>query len=242
MGTARVVERADGRVRLAAGAALAEVTALAPDCFRVGLFGDGRPVEYPAHAVAPRAPAQGEVEESAGRARLATAEARATIALDPLRISFQAGGATLAADDPALGMGFERPASEGWLSLGPAPRLHKLRGAGERFFGCGERTSGLEKTGSHQVFWNVDPPAGHTASFNNLYTASSSTTRAARRSTSPRPTRGASPGRSRAATSSTTCSAGRRRRASSSASPSSPAARRCRRCGRSATSSRAGAT
>src|SRR4051794_40016483 len=42
---------------------------------------------------------------------------------------------------------------------------------GERFFGCGERTSGLEKTGSHQVFWNVDPPAGHTASFNNLYTS-----------------------------------------------------------------------
>jgi alpha-glucosidase len=40
-----------------------------------------------------------------------------------------------------------------------------------RFFGCGERTAGLEKTGSHQVFWNIDPPAGHTASFNNLYTS-----------------------------------------------------------------------
>lgn len=55
--------------------------------------------------------------------------------------------------------------------LGSPVRLYKERGEGERFFGCGERTSGLEKTGSYQVFWNVDPPMGHTASFNNLYTS-----------------------------------------------------------------------
>jgi len=47
----------------------------------------------------------------------------------------------------------------------------KLRPDGERYFGCGERTAGLEKTRTRQVFWNVDPPAGHTASFNNLYTS-----------------------------------------------------------------------
>jgi alpha-glucosidase len=51
------------------------------------------------------------------------------------------------------------------------PRLVTARRPGERFFACGERTSGLEKTGSHQIFWNIDPPAGHTASFNNLYTS-----------------------------------------------------------------------
>jgi len=50
-------------------------------------------------------------------------------------------------------------------------RVSAPKAPGERFFGCGERTSGLEKTGSHQVFWNVDPPAGHTASYNNLYTS-----------------------------------------------------------------------
>jgi len=50
-------------------------------------------------------------------------------------------------------------------------RLTMPRLPGQRFFACGERTSGLEKTGTHQVFWNVDPPAGHTASFNNLYTS-----------------------------------------------------------------------
>jgi alpha-glucosidase len=47
----------------------------------------------------------------------------------------------------------------------------KLRPEGERYFACGERTAGLEKTGTRQVFWNVDPPAGHTAAFNNLYTS-----------------------------------------------------------------------
>ena len=55
--------------------------------------------------------------------------------------------------------------------LGSPVRLYKRREAGERYFGCGERTSGLEKTGSHQVFYNVDPPLGHTASFNNLYSS-----------------------------------------------------------------------
>ena len=49
--------------------------------------------------------------------------------------------------------------------------LVKLRPPGERYFGCGERTAGLEKTGTRQVFWNVDPPEGHTASFSNLYTS-----------------------------------------------------------------------
>ena len=70
-------------------------------------------------------------------------------------------------------MGFVPAPETDWVasSLGPAPLLHKRRGDGERFFGCGERTSGLEKTGSRQIFWNVDPPQGHTASFNNLYTS-----------------------------------------------------------------------
>src|SRR3954447_11649630 len=67
--------------------------------------------------------------------------------------------------DPARLEPFTFEAVDGKLRVS-APKL-----AGERFFGCGERTSGLEKTGTHQVFWNVDPPAGHTASFNNLYTS-----------------------------------------------------------------------
>ena len=178
VGTAHVVERTAQGVRLAARDALAEVTALAPDCFRVGLFGGGRPVAYPDHAVGARAPTPGPVELTEGGAsvELATREARATIALHPLRISFtRADGSPLAADDPQLGMGFDRRAAGARSllagGLGDPPRLHQRRGDGERFFGCGERTSGLEKTGSHQRFWNVDPPEGHTASYNNLYTS-----------------------------------------------------------------------
>src|SRR5512132_3213957 len=174
--TARVVGRAAAGVRLEAGNALAEVSALAPDCFRVGLFGGGRPVAYPTHAVPAREPAPGRVERSErdGRVELATGEACAVIGRDPLRISFAtADGATFAADDPGLGMGFDRREQGDWVAgaLGDAPCLHKLRGDGERFFGCGERTSGLEKTGTRQLFWNIDPPHGHTASYNNLYTS-----------------------------------------------------------------------
>ena len=69
------------------------------------------------------------------------------------RIAFEAYGRVFAADDAGV------------------ERFSKARAEGERYFGCGERTAGLEKTGSHQVFWNVDPPEGHTASFNNLYTS-----------------------------------------------------------------------
>jgi alpha-glucosidase len=40
---------------------------------------------------------------------------------------------------------------------------------GEHYFGCGERTGELDKTGSQQMFWNIDPPRGQTALQNNLY-------------------------------------------------------------------------
>src|SRR3954470_19166544 len=107
VGTARVAERGPGRVRLAAGNALAEVTALAPDCFRVGLFGGGRPVEYPAHAVSAPDAVAAELTETAERVELATGEARALIALDPLRISFaRTDGSALAAAHPEPRIGF----------------------------------------------------------------------------------------------------------------------------------------
>jgi alpha-glucosidase len=136
---ATVVEREPARIKLRAGTAGVEVTALTADLYRVGLFPDGRPPEYRSEAIAHEYEPAGELPE---------------IALDPLRIA---------------GDAFEiEPGDE---LLGPRLRVIRPRGAGERYFGCGERTSGLEKTGSHQIFWNVDPPQGHTASFNNLYTS-----------------------------------------------------------------------
>jgi alpha-glucosidase len=142
LGEAAVVERGAGRVRLRAGTATVEVTALAPDLYRVGLFPEGKPPDYGSEAIAHELAPGGELPE---------------VDLHPLRIAGDAleleSGVALAGVDDLLG---------------PRLRVVRPRAQGERYFGCGERTSGLEKTGSHQVFWNVDPPQGHTASFNNL--------------------------------------------------------------------------
>jgi alpha-glucosidase len=176
LGAAELVDH-DGRtLRLKAGSTIVEISALAPDLFRVGAFPDGSPPRYDSEAIAKQdwAPAEVSMERSGGRITLSTSAVAAHVSLDPLRISFvDASGRALAADDEELGMGFSRrPDADVFTQpLGPAPRLYKRREEGERYFGCGERTSGLEKTGSYQIFWNVDPPLGHTASFNNLYTS-----------------------------------------------------------------------
>ena len=173
LGAAELLDHDDRSLRLKAGSTIVEVTALAPDLFRVGAFPEGRPPGYASEAVAKRdwEPVEVSVEPKGGIVTLSTSVA-AHISLDPLRISFtDASGHTFAADDGALGMGFVRqPGADVFTQpLGSPVRLYKKREEGERYFGCGERTSGLEKTGSYQIFWNVDPPLGHTASFNNLY-------------------------------------------------------------------------
>ena len=165
VGSAAVEARAAAGVRLRARGSVTEVAAVADGVFRVGLFGGGRPPRYDSPALAPGAGASVDaaIHESREGVTIETPGGAAHVALHPLRLDFtDAAGHELARDDAELGMGF---AADG------APRLVKRREAGERFFGCGERTSGLEKTGTRQVFWNVDPPAGHTASFNNLYTS-----------------------------------------------------------------------
>ena len=134
LGEAEVVERGEGRVRLRAGTTTVEVTALAPDLYRVGVFPEGKPPDYRSEAIAHEYAAGGELPE---------------IALAPLRVGGDAF--ELETGIPLHGVAD---------LLGPRLRLIRPRGEGERYFGCGERTSGLEKTGSHQIFWNIDPPAG----------------------------------------------------------------------------------
>jgi alpha-glucosidase len=173
LGAAELLDHDDRSLRLKAGSTIVEITALAPDLFRVGAFPEGHPPEYSSEAVAKEdwEPVEVSVELTGETLTLSTSVA-ARISLDPLRISFtDASGRTFASDDAELGMGFvRRPEADVFKEpLGPPPRLYKRREEGERYFGCGERTSGLEKTGSYQIFWNVDPPLGHTASFNNLY-------------------------------------------------------------------------
>jgi alpha-glucosidase len=156
------------------------VTALAPDLFRVGLFPHGRSVDYSSVAVVPRDWESGAVTilEEADEVTLTTSAATAHLSLDPLRIGFtDHTGRSFALDDPELGMGWFTTPGEAPVvdlpnqseTLGMPVRVYKQRMAGEHYFGCGERTGELDKTGSRQTFWNIDPPRGHTALQSNLY-------------------------------------------------------------------------
>jgi len=179
-GPVTTIAKAASRVSLHAGSARIEVTALAPDLFRVGLFPHGRAVCYRSEAVVSRQWEAGSVtiEEGTASVSIATSVATAQISLNPLRVSFcDAQGRVFAADDPEFGMGwFADPTGASLVdlantvgTLGTPVRVYKQHLPGEHYFGCGERTGELDKTGTRQLFWNIDPPRGHTALQNNLY-------------------------------------------------------------------------
>ncbi|WP_376793992.1 glycoside hydrolase family 31 protein [Thermogemmatispora sp.] len=181
LGRGQVCERAGASICLRSGSATVEVTALAPDLFRVGFFLDGRPRRYESPAVVEQEWSLDSVsitEPQAGQLSLATSFATAHLSLDPLRLSFSdPSGRVFAADDPELGMGwFAEPAEETPLSLanvagtlGLPLRVYKRHLAEEHYFACGERSGGLDKTGSYQLFWNTDPPPGRSVFQSNLY-------------------------------------------------------------------------
>nr|WP_236601804.1 DUF4968 domain-containing protein [Ktedonobacter sp. SOSP1-52] len=112
LGTASMLETTTSKVCLRAGSAIVEVTALAPDLFRVGFFPHGRPASYSSEAVVSRdwEPGPVAIREGEGEVTIATSVATAHLSLDPLRIGFtdQAGRA-FATDDPELGMGWLTP-------------------------------------------------------------------------------------------------------------------------------------
>ena len=174
LGAAELFDHDDRGLRVRAGATTVEVAALAPDLFRVGMFPAGGP---PSTTRRPLPKNWNIIEvsmqESDEEITLSTTAATASVSLNPLRIGFA---------DPSGSSSLSTTQSSGWAPsrplgsmfsepLGSPVRLYKRREAGERYFGCGERTSGLEKTGTYQIFYNIDPPLGHTASFNNLYSS-----------------------------------------------------------------------
>ncbi|HET8913677.1 MAG TPA: glycoside hydrolase family 31 protein [Ktedonobacteraceae bacterium] len=180
LGTATTVEKDAAKVCLRAGSATVEVTALAPNLFRVGLFPAGRSADYRSEAVVSQhwQPEPLTILEEPREVTITTSVANAHISLDPIRIGFSdQSGRTFATDDPELGMGWFHFLEQGpspdiinsLATLGPPTRVYKKHEVGERYFGCGERTGELDKTNSHQLFWNIDPPRGHTALQNNLY-------------------------------------------------------------------------
>jgi alpha-glucosidase len=177
VGNGTVLEHSGNAARLRAGTATVEVTALAADLFRVGLFADGQPIDYRSEAVATTEwPAHSvSIDATSAVVTLKGAKLEARVNLAPLRIGFVTpDGREVAVDEPALGMGFARlapPEANLVDPLGPPARVYKRHLEGTHYFGCGERTGGLDKTDSRQVFWNSDPPREHTASLNNLYTS-----------------------------------------------------------------------
>ena len=173
VGTATTLATAASRVSLRAGSATIELTALAPDLFRVGFFPQGRDVDYSSVAVVTEdwQPGPVTITEAEDEVTVSTSAATAHLWLNPLRIGFMDyTGRAFAMDDPELGMGSFTAADKALdVDLGMPVRVHKQHRAGEHYFGCGERTGELDKTGTQQIFWNIDPPRGHTALQNNLY-------------------------------------------------------------------------
>ncbi len=183
LGMAQHFEKEASSVCLYTDSATVEVTALAPDLFRVGLFPLGRAVDYDSVAVVAQDWDTGTVtiEEKRSEISIATSFATAHLSLNPLRIGFtDATGRAFAQDDIERGMGFftlpeQLPSLEVFNLLNPVgtfgtpTRVYKQHAVGSHYFGCGERTGQFDKTGSHQIFWNIDPPPGHTALQNNLY-------------------------------------------------------------------------
>ncbi len=177
LGRGEVVSVEGNGIRLRVDRTTVEVTALAADLFRVAMAGDGHPTDYVSEGIDKRewASVALEIERTPSLVRLSTSEAAACVQLDPLRVWFERpDGGRFGEDDPDLGMGFLPAESTGVRHVDvvsrPA-RVFKKRAPTERYFGCGERTGGLEKTDSRQVFWNVSPPLGHTPSMSNLYTS-----------------------------------------------------------------------
>src|SRR5206468_3921468 len=97
-------------VRLRSNDTYIEVTALADDLFRVGMFGDGRRIDYRSEAVAKSdwAPPAARIKSAADEVHLSTETTTAKVALDPLRIAFTDGQQDFAVDDAKRGMGFFR--------------------------------------------------------------------------------------------------------------------------------------
>src|SRR5437762_247142 len=101
IGQAEVVQQTSASVRLRSNDTYIEVTALAGDLFRVGMFGDGRRIDYRSEAVAKSdwAPLAARIKSAADQVHISTETTTAKVALNPLRIGFTDGQQDFAVDD-----------------------------------------------------------------------------------------------------------------------------------------------
>jgi alpha-glucosidase len=115
LGSAAVVPGGAGSIRMRSVRHTVEVAALAPDLFPVGLFGDGRPVEYRSEAVARQdwQPTGVQVGFQDDGARISAGWAMAYITFDPLRIRFEDAACRTFGRTDAEGVHIEMSAPEG---------------------------------------------------------------------------------------------------------------------------------
>jgi alpha-glucosidase len=137
LGKAELVDH-DHSIRFRAGSATVEVTALAPDLFRVGMFPEGRTPDYDSEAIAKEdwEPLVAETRDADGAVTLSTGPATPHIALDPLRVSFSNASGTRFTEEEKeeeLGVGVvKQPGADVFSApLGNPVRLYKRREEGE---------------------------------------------------------------------------------------------------------------
>ncbi|MDZ7309578.1 MAG: DUF4968 domain-containing protein, partial [candidate division KSB1 bacterium] len=137
---------------LRCGEDLVRLAFLAPDLARVTLAPHGRWQSGPDYALA-KTDWPGTtftVAETATHVVLKTAALEVRIRRSPCRLAFyDAAGNLLNQDDEAFGLAWE----------GREVAVFKTLLPGERFYGLGEKTGGLDRRGSEWQMWNSDIPA-----------------------------------------------------------------------------------
>lgn len=100
-----------------------------------------------------------DLEESRDEIQLTAAGVVVRISKSPLRMGFfRPDGSIACLDHPDFGMGWRRQGAGCW----------KLLGAGEHFYGFGERTGYLDKRGQAMTLWNTDS-SPHTPATDSMY-------------------------------------------------------------------------
>src|SRR5215203_3747291 len=90
LGKAEPADHDERGLRLKSDSTTVEVTALAPDLFRVGMFPEGRPTNYVTEAIAKSdwEPVGARMREEEGVFTVSTCAYTARVSPDPLRVSF----------------------------------------------------------------------------------------------------------------------------------------------------------
>jgi alpha-glucosidase len=150
-----------GDVLLRVAGASVRVTALRDGIVRVAVTPEGERERLASWAIDgdSRSEPTAEIADGTRSMTISTECLRIDIGKEPLRIRFlDSSGTLLTEDDPEKGMSW----------TGTEVRVWKSARNRERFYGFGEKSGRLERSGTHMAMWNSDTP-GYTAETDPLY-------------------------------------------------------------------------